>query len=125
MKKSNYYITKRIFGLSVLLSITFFAFASIGDGKVKSKKATPAKSSFTPLKPNNGFTLKSGFNYRGSMLFTSIKTKKVNAPYNSLITYQKGNSTFILPYRYKLPANSRTNIKSSLQLINLKLTIPR
>jgi hypothetical protein len=125
MRKSNYYITRRIIGLSVLLSVTFFAFASIGDGKVKSKKATSAKTSFSPLKSNNGFTLKSGFNYRGSMLFISTKTKKVNIPYNSLITYQKGNSTFILPYRYKLPTSSRTNIKSSLQLINLKLTIPR
>lgn len=107
-----------------MVSITLFAFATIGDGKNKSKKSTtPVKSAFSSLKSNTNFTLKSGFNYRGSMLLGSGKIKKVSSSYNSLLTYQKGNSTYILPYRYKLPANNKMQSKSNLQLINLKLNI--
>jgi hypothetical protein len=124
MKRFNH-ITKRFVSLLLMVSITLFAFATIGDGKNKSKKSTAqVKSAFSALKSNTNFTLKSGFNYRGSMLLGSSKIKKVNSSYNSLIAYQKGNSTYILPYRYKVPSNNKMQAKSNLQLINLKLNIP-
>jgi hypothetical protein len=103
--------------------LAFLTFASIGDGKGKTKSPRPAKSLFTPIKTNSGFTLKSGLTYRGSMLLMNDKNKKGTSYYNSLVTYQRGNSTFILPYRTKIPVNSKMQMRSNLQSFTLKLNL--
>ena len=104
--------------LFFLVGFTFFAFASIGGEKNKSKSKAVA-SSFLPLKTSRGFTLKSGPNYRGNII---LKEEKVHGAisYHSLITYQKGNSTYILPNRYRVPVSSH---KTNLQLINLRIKL--
>ena len=56
---------------------------------------------FNSLKRSITFNLKSGLTYRGSMVFD--KQQVGNTFYNStLITYKKGNTVYIMPYKQKI-----------------------
>ena len=102
-----------------LTGLAVFAIASMGGGGNKSKNKT-VKVDVTPIRTTNGFTLRSGVNYHGSMIFGQERSNSLIS-YNSVVTYQKGNTTYILPYRYRLQTNVLP--KSSLQTFNLKLKI--
>jgi hypothetical protein len=93
----------------------------MGGGGNKSKDKA-VKPEFTPIRTTNGFTLKAGPVYRGSMLFTQQKTNNL-VSLNSIVTYQKGNTIYILPYRYRLQTSSAAQPGSSLQMFNLKIKI--
>jgi hypothetical protein len=82
--------------LFMIIVTAFAAFASLGDGKSKSKKASLLnnRSAVTPGK----FSLKSGYEYRGSQIINQHSTSNI-VTLNSLITYQKGNLTYILPLK--------------------------
>ena len=84
------------------------------------------KVGFVPLKTTGGFTLKAGPNYRGSMILKEERTSN-HIAFNSLVTYQKGNSTYILPNKYKisLAPNSNNLNRSSLQMLNVKIKLCR
>lgn len=113
---------KRIFTSFVLISIAFLASASMGGGGTSKSKTKPVKGSeFVPIRTTNGFTLKSGLAYHGSLIFDQQKTSNVIS-FNSVVTYQRGNTTYILPYRYKMQTNSFDS-KSSMQLLNLRIPI--
>ena len=106
----------------LLLGLTFFTFASIGGDKNKSKKSS-IQSGFTPIRTNRGFTLKEGLAYRGSLIIRQERTPN-SINYNSLITYQKGNSTYILPNKYKVAlASDAATHKTSLQLLQLRIKL--
>ncbi|MBD0377558.1 MAG: hypothetical protein ICV51_18260, partial [Flavisolibacter sp.] len=47
------------------------------------------------------FSLKSGFNYRGSTIITPEKQEKF-IMLNTVITYEKGNTTYLLPIKRKI-----------------------
>jgi hypothetical protein len=77
------------------------AFATLGDGK---KKSTSTKnlllSDRTTIKPGS-FSLRSGYNYRGSEIVNSQNQKKyINL--NTVITSQKGNTTYIVPLKKRV-----------------------
>jgi hypothetical protein len=122
-KRINTQIVKHSLVLSLLAGCMLFAFATIGDGKNKSKTNKPAKSAFVPVKTNGGFTLKSGPYYKGSMLLNNDKNRKDLSSYNSLITYQKGNSTFILPYHNRVPQNKKMQMRSNIEALSFKLNM--
>jgi len=105
----------------ILLGFAVLAFASMGGGGSKSKDKT-VKPAFTPIRTTNGFTLKAGPSYHGSMIFSQEKVNNL-VSFNSIVTYQKGNTTYILPCRYKVQTNSVPQQGSSLQLFNLKIKI--
>ena|ERR1700712_5778690 len=106
---------------AILLGLTFFAFASIGGDKNKSKNNS-LQSGFTPVRTSQGFTLKEGLNYRGSMILKQDRDFNY-VSYNSLVTYQKGNATYILPNKYKVPLKADDLNRSSLQLLQLKIKL--
>ncbi|MFT3936050.1 MAG: hypothetical protein QM726_20635 [Chitinophagaceae bacterium] len=110
---------KTLFSLT-LVGIGAFAIASMGGGGNKKEKT--AKPEFTPIRTTNGFTLKAGPSYSGSMLFGQQKSNNVIS-YNSIVTYQKGNTTYILPVKYKLQTSAASQSGSSLQMFNLKIKI--
>ena len=114
-------LPKRALTSLLMLSMAVFAFGSMGGGGNKSKSKTVKGAEFTPVRTINGFTLKAGPMYRGSMIFGQEKTKNTIS-FNSLVTYQKGNTTYILPYRYKMQTNA-FDAKSSLQMFNMKLPL--
>ncbi len=75
------------------------AFATLGDGGKNSARASHGLlSGRTALTPGS-FTLKSGYTYRGSQV---ISTEKKFIRLNTVVTLQKGNTTFIVPLKKKL-----------------------
>jgi len=105
----------------LMLGMAVFAFGSMGGGGNKSKNKSVKGADFTPIRTINGFTLKAGPSYRGSITFGQERIKNV-VSFNSVVTYQKGNTTYILPYRYKVQTNT-FDTKSNLQLFNMKLRL--
>lgn len=103
---------------SVLVVAACLTFASMGGGDKTSKK-TSAKSDFTPIRTTNGFTLKVGPSYRGSIIFKEEKNK-AQLSFTSVVTYQKGNTTYILPYKYQVNTQACNN---KLQTLNLKINL--
>lgn len=91
----------------ILLSSTLFsciAIAAIADRGVFKRKTNKIKINITPLnslKKSIPFNLKSGLTYKGSYL---LSTQQVgNSLYNNtLISYKKGNTIYILPYKQKI-----------------------
>jgi hypothetical protein len=116
---SMLFAKKALFSL-ILISIGALAIASMGGGG-SNKKDKTVKPEFTPIRTTNGFTLKAGPVYHGSMVFTQQKNNNL-VSLNSIVTYQKGNTIYILPYRYKLQT-STLQPGSSLQMFNLRIKI--
>ncbi|MEO6314292.1 MAG: hypothetical protein ABIU63_13775 [Chitinophagaceae bacterium] len=107
---------------TTLICLGVFALASMGGGGNKSKDKL-IRPEFTPIRTTNGFTLKAGPSYRGSVILRQEKTSNL-VSYNSVVTYQRGNTTYILPCKYKMQtAVASPATGSSLQLFNLKIKI--
>jgi hypothetical protein len=112
----------RLSCLSVLMIVAVLAFASKGGG---GKKKIPAlKNDFVPIRTTSGFTLRSGVSYSGSHIFGVEKNDK-SFSFNTVVTYQKGNTIYILPYKYKVntPAFNTNSAKSNFQMLNFKIKI--
>ncbi len=125
MSKSHYisggFLRKA--GLCLALTATaFLTFASKGGGGDKNKNGLSFNKEFTPVRTAGGFTLKVGPSYSGSQLLSSQKKKDV-VFYNSIVTYSKGNNTYILPYKYRVNLASKTSSKSSLNLVDIKIKL--
>jgi len=109
--------SKKMLTSILLVAAGIFAIASMGGGGSKAKDKS-VKPEFTPIRTTNGFTIKAGPAYHGSFLLGQERNKNL-VSLNSIVTYQKGNTTYIIPCKYKVqtavsPANS------NLQLFNLK-----
>jgi hypothetical protein len=78
----------------LFLSVSVFAV----DGIVSKSKS--AKSAYSNMKKNLSLSLSSGYTYRDNRSFGFKKSGKDNT-FNSVITYQKGNITYMLPYKNK------------------------
>ena len=90
-----------------LIGLSVTAFALVGDGRSKGKKGSllNSKPTITPGK----FTLKSGYQYRGSQI---INQQNQNNTFtrNSLVTHQKGNMTYILPVKTIIPQKIKVTV---------------
>lgn len=80
--------------LFFVLSCAVFAV----DGIVIRSKSS--KSSFSNMKKNITLSLHTGFAYRDNKSFGFKKVGGTNA-FNSVITYQKGNVTYVIPSKNK------------------------
>lgn len=104
-----------------MVGIVVLALASSGGGGNKKKSLASAKQGFAPVKSSYGITLKAGPSYSGSYVNSSQRANILS--YNTLITYQKGNTIFILPYKYKLNTSKNTGVRNNLNAIDLKISI--
>jgi hypothetical protein len=111
---------------ALLLAVVGLSFASKGGGGEKKNKSVPLKTEFTPIRTTGNFTLKSSLNYSGSFFLGQERTKNTIS-FNSLVTYEKGNSIFIMPYKYKvnIPGVSDGVNRTNLQLLDLKIRMHR
>ena len=124
--KLNHMLKKSLIS-ATMLGVVVIALASSGGGKKKS--STSSSLGLIPMRANGTFTLKSKPNYSGSHVFSTMNLKN-STVYRSVITYQKGNTTFIVPSKYrlnnptsKLSFNSGT--RSNLNMVDLKLRFCR
>ena len=83
---------KKVLVVLALFSMAHYVFAV--DGGKKSSKA------FSTLKSDLSFSLKSGYTYKGNKSFGTRRTLN-SVQSNSVITYQRGNVTWVMPYRNK------------------------
>jgi hypothetical protein len=98
------------------------AFGSKGGDNKNKKRNANLKSDFVPIRITSPSLLKNGFTYSGSRML-SIQKENSSFSLNSLVTYQKGNITFIQPYRYKVNITGLniTPATSNLQLLDVKI----
>jgi hypothetical protein len=94
--KINRFIKRKLV-TAVLVTASVAAFATLGDGGKKGKSSAGTTSGTAVTK---GISLRSSFNYRGNHLFTSNQPKYITL--NTTVTYQKGNSTYIVPLKKKV-----------------------
>jgi len=93
--------TKNLLAFFILLSVVVDALADKGFGKKDKNKATLNISVSSGIRNSIAFNLKSGLNYKGSLLNTH-KNLGGTILNTSIVTYQKGNSTYIVPYKNKI-----------------------
>jgi len=107
-----------------LVGIVGLAVASKGGGGDKGKSSTPLKTNFVPIRTTAGFTLKAGPNFMGSTITSTEKTPEY-VSFQTLITYQHGNSTFIMPRTLKVNSSvfMHNNSGSNLSLLDLRINM--
>lgn len=95
-------MAKKIVIMSVLISTALGAMADRGTGKKSKNKVllniTTSGTSFRNLIALNS---KSGLRYTGSLISSQSFTAKTTNR-NNLVTYQKGNTVYIIPYKQKV-----------------------
>jgi hypothetical protein len=106
-----------------LIAIVGLAIASKGGGGDK-QKTTTLKTNFVPIRTTNGFTLKVGPTFTGSSIVSTQKTREY-VSFNTLITYQHGNMTYIMPHTYKIDTRvfMQNNSGSNLSLLDLRINM--
>lgn len=105
---------------AILLSMVAMGLASSGGGKRKSGIATPV---FTSFRSTGTFTLKSRPDYAGSQGFIRMADQN-SMLYKSVVTYQQGNTIYILPSNYRISYN-RLSVRSNLNVIDLKIRLKK
>jgi hypothetical protein len=107
----------------LLLAVTVIAFASKGGGD--KKKHREFDNSFTPINAASSFSLKKSPAYSGTIMsFRPQADNRISI--NAMITYQRGNTTFILPYQYKVNIGPVTNSgNTNLQFLGVRIQIPK
>lgn len=93
-----------ILAACVLLSIPPSALADRGAIKKSKSKAGISLNIKTPVSLRNSisFNLKSGLVYKGSTLGSNTNTNMGIRLNTGTVTYQKGNTIYILPYKHKI-----------------------
>ena len=92
---------KNIIAMTVLFCAVNVAMADRGIGKKAKTKPSFNIAMSTNLRSSIALNIKNGLTYKGSLL--SNQTATTGGLLNStLITYQKGNTVYILPYKHKI-----------------------
>jgi hypothetical protein len=93
---------KRKFVTALFIIASLATFAALGDGK-DGGKTTHHKSLLSAKKTPydfKNFSLKSRYNFRGNTILSLSQDRYLTL--NTIATYQKGNTTYILPMKKKV-----------------------
>lgn len=90
-------LLKRKLATALLVSASVVAFASLGDGGKKDHRTT----SSLPALSSKTFSLRSGYHFKSDNFLSSTPSKHFIL-LNTVVTYQKGNATYILPLKKKV-----------------------
>lgn len=101
IRKNMSKISKIVMLLAILNGIVLTSMADRGIGKNKKKVSLNLASGNTSIARTLSLNLKSGLKYRGTLL-NSVVNKNNLILYNTLVTYQKGNTIYVIPYKQKL-----------------------
>jgi hypothetical protein len=94
-------ITKIVLLVAVLNGIMLTTKADRGIGKNKKKVTLNISTANTSFSKVLSLNLKSGLRYRGTLI-SNMESTKNSVLYNTLVTYQKGNTIYIIPYKQKM-----------------------
>jgi hypothetical protein len=93
-------IARRTAAGLLLAGYAISAFAVLGDKGKNSKNQSLLSNKNYAVAPGS-FSLKSNYNFRGSQVINPAKSNEyINL--NTVITYQKGNTTYIVPLKKKI-----------------------
>jgi hypothetical protein len=108
----------------LLFAVTALAFASKGGGE--KKKHREFENSFTPINAASSFSLKKAPLYSGSSVTFHPQIDN-HISLNAMITYQRGNTTFILPYQYKVNITPDIDFstRTNLQFLGVRIQMPK
>ena len=94
-------ILSRKLAVILLIAVSAVAaFATLGDGKIKYDRAKGSLLSNKTKLNSHSFSLKSGYTFRGNQVINTKNEKYISL--NTVITYQRGNTTYILPLKKKV-----------------------
>ena len=98
--KKNYRI---ILFTAVFTGMLLTSFADRGVGKKRTAKATFNIKMPSTFQSSLNFNLRNGLKYTGSLIAPSRSTSILRSTTaNAFITYQKGNSVYIIPYKQRI-----------------------
>lgn len=96
-------LLKRKLATAALIAVSACAFATLGDGGGKKNVNQNIRMlSYAPSYNYKSFSLKTGYNYRGKTIINQSKNTGKYIFLNKDVTYQKGNTSYILPMKKKL-----------------------
>ena len=109
---------------TLMVAVVGLALASKGGGGEKNgTKNVPLKTNFTPIRTTSGFTHKAGSTMTANYLLGTEKTPNY-VSFSTLVTYQKGNSLYVMPYKYKINTNMFLNTSgSNMRLLDLRINV--
>jgi hypothetical protein len=119
--KLNHMLKKSLlFGL--MLGVVAFAIASSGGGRKRSALHSPV---FSTLRPSAAITLKSRPATANSSLMFCNSGRGNIVTYKSVVTYQKGNTIYMVPSQYRMINSPRLSVRNNLNAVDLKIRLPR
>ena len=89
-------LLKRKLATAVLVTASIAAFATLGDGGKK------ANTSVVVYNYSKTFSLRSNYNFKSINLFNTQKESKKFIMLNTVVTYQRGNATYVMPLKKKV-----------------------
>ncbi|HRN92549.1 MAG TPA: hypothetical protein PLE75_06570 [Ferruginibacter sp.] len=106
---------KILFFTALVTGGTIWAsYADRGIGKKKGKVKLNIVNTNNNIKSNLSFNLKTGLKYTGTLL--PATNARGNAS-NYLVTFQKGNSVYIIPYKHKAISSEIRQGYTGLKLV--------
>ena len=108
----------KIIVITVVLSgFAAITFADRGAGKRNKLKTLLNINTNYSLKNSLSANIKTGLTYKGSLLTSNRQVIGSSIISNSLMTYQKGNITYIIPYKQKMMVPEMTQGYTGIKLI--------
>lgn len=102
--KNRYPIQLKKFIIALLLvSVTHIAMGSFTGSDKKSKYLYSLKNfNRNFYRSTSPFSLRAGFEYKGLQLLSQKKEINGDITFNSMMRFEKGNTTYIYPYTHKV-----------------------
>jgi len=108
----------KILTITVMLTgLAAVTFADRGAGKRNKLKTLLNINTNYSLKNSLSANIKTGLTYKGSLLTTNRQVVGTSVISSSLMTYQKGNITYIIPYKQKMMVPEMTPGYTGVKLI--------
>jgi hypothetical protein len=108
---------KSIVIVALLSGFAGVTFADRGAGKRNKLKTLLNINTNYSLKNSLSVNIKTGLTYKGSLLTSDRQVIGNSVISNSLMTFQKGNTTYIIPYKQKVMVPEMKQGYTGLKLI--------
>lgn len=95
-------ITKKILLMGILTGSMLVSFADRGIGKKSKNKVLLNININNSLRNSLSFNLQTGLKYKGSLISSDEQQSNSFTSSTELVTYQKGNSIYLIPYKQKI-----------------------